>query len=133
MAVWLLPGDALRRRAGGLLLVLVVICLVTAPLLLHTLHVDLPARATPLAAPVPFLSVTLDGSGQAYLDNVPVTQAQLSLSLRAVAQRAPATELRLRVEHSLPYGKVLELMGLAHAAGLQHVAFLSPSPQALGH
>ena len=108
------------------MLVLVVIFILTAPLLASSIRLDLPVSeaATPGVAPQ---SVTLliDASGQAYLDDVPLSQPALAERLRRTGAQNPATEVQLRADAAVPYGRVVEVMGAAHAAGLQRIGFVA--------
>ncbi|MCX7276851.1 MAG: biopolymer transporter ExbD [Burkholderiales bacterium] len=108
------------------MLVLVVIFIITAPLLSSSIKLDLPKTdaAKSQAAPQ---SVTLvvDKSGQAFLDDKPVNAAQLAAQLAAVAEQNPDTEVQLRADATVPYGRVVEVMGAAQAAGLNRIGFVA--------
>jgi biopolymer transport protein TolR len=108
------------------MLVLVVIFIITAPLLSSSIKLDLPKTdaAKSQAAPQ---SVTLvvDKSGQAFLDDNPVNAAQLAAQLAAVAEQNPDTEVQLRADTTVPYGRVVEVMGAAQAAGLNRIGFVA--------
>jgi biopolymer transport protein TolR len=108
------------------MLVLVVIFIITAPLLSSSIKLDLPKTdaAKSQAAPQ---SVTLvvDKSGQAFLDDKPVNAAQLAAQLAAVAEQNPDTEVQLRADTTVPYGRVVEVMGAAQAAGLNRIGFVA--------
>jgi biopolymer transport protein TolR len=112
------------------MLVLVVIFIITAPLLASSIKLDLPRAegAKPNDAPK-FVLLALDKSGQAYLDDKPVTAAQISRRFAEIAQQNPDTELQLRADDAVPYGRVVELMGAAQKAGLNRLGFVAnPKP-----
>ena len=74
------------------MLVLVVIFILTAPLLASSIRLDLPqAEGTGPAAAPEFVTVVVDATGQAYLDDQPLSQAALG--------RAPATHWRGPARH----------------------------------
>ncbi len=108
------------------MLVLVVILLVTAPLLASALRLDLPQAeaARPLDAPR-FLSVAIDAQGQLFLADRPVTAEALAERLAQAARDNPDTEVRLRADQAVPYGRVVEVMGAAQQAGLSRLAFVA--------
>ena len=108
------------------MLVLVVIFIITAPLLAGSIRLDLPRTdgATP-ATPARFVTVTLDKNGQLFLDDQPVTADELARQLARAAHEDPATELQLRADQSVPYGRIVELMGAAHQAGLARIGFVA--------
>lgn len=111
------------------MLVLVVIFILTAPLLASSIRLDLPrtSAAQPTEAPR-FLTVALDRAGQLFLDDVPVTARQLEERLAEVGRQHPDTELQLRADQAVPYGRVVEIMGAAHRAGLVRIGFVAETP-----
>ena len=108
------------------MLVLVVIFILTAPLLASSIRLDLPRTegATPGTAPQ-FVTLVVDASGQAYLDDQPLSQAALAVRLQRFGAAQPATEVHLRADATVPYGRVVEIMGAAHEAGLQRIGFVA--------
>ncbi|MES2947928.1 MAG: biopolymer transporter ExbD [Pseudomonadota bacterium] len=113
------------------MLVLVVIFIITAPLLVSAVKVDLPqaAGAANLDAPQ-FIALSIDRSGQAFIDDRPLDAEALAAALRQAAQRHPDTEVRLRADTAVPYGRVVEVMGLTHQAGLHRIGFVAEVPTA---
>ncbi len=108
------------------MLVLVVIFIITAPLLASAIRLDLPRAEGTQAGTAPrFLTVAVDPAGALFLDDQPVTLAQLAERLAAAAKADPDTELQLRADAGVPYGKVVEVMGTAHQAGLQRIGFVA--------
>jgi biopolymer transport protein TolR len=108
------------------MLVLVVIFIITAPLLASSVRLDLPRTEGAQPGDVPqFVTVALDLSGQLYLDDRPVALDQLAVQLAAAARRNPETELQLRADKAVPYGKVVEVMGTAQKAGLNRIGFVA--------
>jgi len=113
------------------MLVLVVIFMITAPLLVSAVKVDLPRTAGAAALEAPkFLSLTMDRSGQVYVDEQPLGRQAVAAALRQAAQRHPDTEVRLRADAAVPYGRVVEIMGLTHQAGLHRIGFVAEAPPA---
>ena len=115
------------------MLVLVVIFILTAPLLASAIRLDLPrtAGAAP-GAPPQSVTVVVDKSGQAFLDDLPLTQEVLAQRLAEIADSHPDTEVQLRADTAVPYGRVVEVMGAAHQAGLQRIGFVWPSQPSPG-
>ena len=113
------------------MLVLVVILIITAPLLASSVRLDLPrteaARPSDAAA---FVSVVLDKDGQAFVDDQPATNEQLAQRLAAAAKADPRTEIQLRADAGVPYGRVVEVMGAAQKAGLNRIGFVAENPGA---
>jgi len=115
------------------MLVLVVILIITAPLLASSVRLDLPRAegARPNDAPS-FVTLVLDRSGRTLLDDKPVTLAELSQRLARAAQANPETEIQLRADQAVPYGRVVEVMGAAQKAGLNRIGFVAEPPAASG-
>lgn len=115
------------------MLVLVVIFILTAPLLASTIRLDLPATdaAQPAQAPR-FVTLVVDRSGQAFLNDRPVLPDELARDLAQTARQHPDTEVQLRADQAVPYGKVVEVMGVAQKAGLNRIGFVAdPGPAAV--
>ena len=108
------------------MLVLLVIFLITAPLMSSSLRLDLPKAdgATPTDAPL-FVAVAVDASGQLFWGDEPVTPQQLQAKVRDSAHRNPATEVQLRADQAVPFGRIAELIGLVQAGGLTRVGFVT--------
>jgi biopolymer transport protein TolR len=108
------------------MLVLVVIFIITAPLLASTIRLDLPkAEGTQPGDAPRFVTVVLDKAGQVFLNDKLVAPAQLADQLAASARQNPDTEIQLRADQGVPYGKVVEVMGVAHKAGLSRIGFVA--------
>ena len=71
------------------------------------------------------LSLSLKASGELFINDKPVTLAALPTALEQLAIQRPNLEVQLRVDQSVPYGQVLELMGLAQQAGLSRIGFVT--------
>ena len=108
------------------MLVLVVIFIITAPLMTSSIKLDLPKTeaAKPVDAPK---SVTLvvDKAGQIYLGDQLTNAWLLAESLAQTAKINPNTEVQLRADETVPYGKVVEVMGIAQKAGLNRIGFVA--------
>ncbi|HET8746220.1 MAG TPA: biopolymer transporter ExbD [Ramlibacter sp.] len=108
------------------MLVLVVIFIITAPLLASSIRLDLPrAEGTQPGDAPRFVTVVLDRTGQAFFNDQPVDAAGLESRLGAAAKENPETEIQLRADQTVPYGRVVEVMGLAHKAGLSRIGFVA--------
>jgi biopolymer transport protein TolR len=108
------------------MLVLVVIFIITAPLLASSIRLDLPGTdaAKPNDAPR-FVTVALDAKGQLFLNDRPVTAAELAQKLADSGRSNPDTEVQLRADQTVPYGRIVEVMGAAQKAGLNRIGFVA--------
>jgi biopolymer transport protein TolR len=116
------------------MLVLLIIFMVTAPLLVAGVPVKLPqSRAKALDQDSKPVTLSIDGKGQVFLDEAPVTDADLPQRFAELRQQLdPETQLFLRADTTLEYGRVMRVMGELNRAGLNKVALvttgLSQSP-----
>jgi biopolymer transport protein TolR len=108
------------------MLVLVVIFIITAPLMTSAIKLDLPKTeaAIPVDAPK-FVAIIVDKTGQIFLNDQVTSLTQLSESLTKTAQASKETEVQLRADEAVPYGKVVEVMGVAQKAGLNRIGFVA--------
>ena len=108
------------------MLVLVVIFLLTAPLLASAIRLDLPRAdgSTPGAAPAS-VTVVLDPTGQVFVNDQPLDQAALAQRFTALAAQSRATEVQLRADAAVPYGRVVQVLGAAQQAGLSRIGFVT--------
>jgi len=117
------------------MLVLVVIFIITAPLLASSIKLDLPkTEAAPVSATPKFVTVVVDKAGQTYLDDKPLALLELASQLAQTARLNPDLEVQLRADASVPYGRIVDVMGIAQKAGLNRIGFVTdPKPaMALG-
>jgi biopolymer transport protein TolR len=112
------------------MLVLLVIFMITAPLMTTSLKLDLPKTegARPSDAPQ-FIAVAINDQGQMFVGDEAVTSEQLLQRARDAARRDPLTEVQLRADSRVPYGRVAELIGLVQDAGLSRVGFVTEAPK----
>ena len=112
------------------MLVLVVIFIITAPLLASSVRLDLPktdaAKADGAAL---FVTLVLDKTGQAFINDRPVDAAALARQLAQAAEKNPDTEVQLRADAAVPYGRVVEAIGAAQKAGLNRIGFVAEAPK----
>ena len=112
------------------MLVLLVIFIITAPLMSSSLKLDLPKADGAAASDTPaFVAVAIDAQGRLYLGeqllDAKTEREQIAQRVRSAAQRDPATELQLRADSQVPYGRVAELIGWVQAAGLSRIGFVT--------
>ena len=114
------------------MLVLLVIFMIAAPLLVSSVPVDLPKAPTSAADSAPsFVELTIDRSGAVYVNDTLQNPEALALLLAKAAKAHADTELRLRADTAVPYGRVVEVMGMAQKAGLNRIGFVADAPSAV--
>jgi len=112
------------------MLVLVVIFIITAPLMTSTIKLDLPKtnNASSTAA-AKLVTIVIDKSGQIYLNDQATNLTQLGESLTQIAKARSDTEVQLRADETVAYGKVAEVMGVTQKAGLSRIGFVTQPTQ----
>ena len=119
-------GDINMTPLIDVMLVLLVIFMVTAPFMVSAVRVALPQADAQLAPPPPApLVVHIDKTGQVFVQDLPVDATQVRAALALVAIADPDTEIQLRADMAVPYGRVAEFMALAQAAGLGRIGFVT--------
>ena len=108
------------------MLVLLVIFMITAPLMTSSLKLELPKTdaAQPGDTPL-FISVALDRGGRTFFGDEAVDAAEFARRVATAAQRNPQTEVQLRADKAVPYGRVAELIGTVQKAGLTRIGFIT--------
>jgi biopolymer transport protein TolR len=106
-----------------------VIFIITAPLLASSIRLDLPKTDAARAGDAPkSVLVVVDKSGQAFLSDRPLDLAELATQLLQVATTSPDTEVQLRADAAVPYGRIVAVMGAAQKAGLNRIGFVADVP-----
>ena len=115
-------------------LVLLIIFMITAPLLQTGVEVDLPQADT---APVeqdnePPVIVSVDKQGLFYIDlgeqeDEPVSAEVLLYRVAAVLRNKPKTQIYIRGDHTVAYGKVVTVMAALKNAGVPSVGLMTSS------
>ncbi|MBE7420175.1 MAG: biopolymer transporter ExbD [Ideonella sp.] len=109
-------------------LVLLVIFMITAPLMTSSLKLDLPkavgAKPTDAAQ---IVTLAIDPQGRTYWGDEAVSLDALRVRVREAARRNPATEVQLRADKTVPYGRVAGVIGVVQDGGLSRVGFVTES------
>ena len=114
------------------MLVLLVIFIVAAPLMASSLQLDLPrAEGSKPNQAAQTLAISIDAQGQVFLADEGLSaadwKARITTAVKAAAQANPATEVQLRADTRVPYGRVAELIGLVQDGGLSRIGFVTDS------
>ena len=108
------------------MLVLLIMLIITIPIQLHSVDLNLPnANPPPPAAPPEVVTIDIDGAGQTRwngeaLDNA----AALDARLDAAAAEAVAPELHLRADRRAKYRSVAAVMAAVQRKGLHKVGLV---------
>jgi biopolymer transport protein TolR len=109
------------------MLVLLIIFMVAAPMMTVGVPVELPetaATALPQESEDP-LSITLTADGRVLLMNNEESQDELVTKLRAIAAERTDDKVFLRADGSIPYEKVVQVMGALNAGGFRNIGLVT--------
>ncbi|MGA7983526.1 MAG: protein TolR [Chromatiaceae bacterium] len=118
------------------MLVLLVIFMVTAPLITQGVKVELPqadAEVISNEASEPVV-ITVDQFGDLYVDvgedkNQPIDPEDLMVRIQAVLKYRPDTPIMVKGDAAVSYGRVVQAMVLAQAAGAPSVGLITTPPE----
>ena len=146
MAIGPITGNGNGRRlAGGryrpmaeinvtplvdVMLVLLVVFMVAAPLLTVGVPVDLPqTQAPPITEPKEPLVITVNATGDIYIQESQVPTEGLVPRLQAITNNNADATLYVRGDKAINYGRVLEVMSLVSEAGFKKVSLIAQMPK----
>lgn len=110
------------------MLVLLVIFIMAAPLLTHSVKVNLPSeKAQNSSTDNTPVVLSIDAAGQFFINESPVKDTELGNALTALAQKNMDTPIHIRADQTVPYAKVAHLLAASQQAGLSKVSFLTQS------
>ena len=107
------------------MLVLLVIFMITAPLMTSSVNVDLPkASASPITPDKDPITVSVASDSKVYLGNDGMDLTDLVARLQAQSQNDPDRRIFVRGDKTVPYGRMIEVMGTIKQGGFTKVALL---------
>jgi biopolymer transport protein TolR len=108
------------------MLVLLIIFMVTAPLMLAGVHIDLPrstaARQNPPQKP---LVVSISAEGGLYIRSDMVSRETLAAKLAELRNAEGDSIAYVRADKTISYGAVMEVLGDVASAGYSRISLLS--------
>jgi biopolymer transport protein ExbD len=111
------------------MLVLLIIFMVTAPLMMVQLPVELPkASLQEVGKPKEPLVVGIDVAGRYYVMKEPVNPDQIMAALRKHVDEDPDQVVYVSADKGVPYGQVMQLLSLCGVAGFYKISLIAESP-----
>ncbi len=112
------------------MLVLLIVFMVTAPLLTVGVPVDLPKQSSEVInQPEEPLVVSVQKDGRVWLMQTQIELVQLVPRLLAITANKHDTQIYLRGDQAINYGRVMEVMGALTSAGFTKVALITELPK----
>ena len=109
------------------MLVLLIIFMVAAPLMTVGVPVELPktaATSLPSEQEEP-LTITLTKDGLLLIQTTETAQSELIPKLRAIAVERADDKVFLRADGSIPYERVMQVMGALNAGGFRNIGLVT--------
>jgi biopolymer transport protein TolR len=112
------------------MLVLLVIFMVTAPIIQQGVAIDLPrVQGGALPSEQRHLVVSVTADGRVYVDDDSFEADALAARLGAIGAERPGEQVYVRADASVPYGRVMETLGVLRDAGLTKVGLFTEPPE----
>jgi biopolymer transport protein TolR len=129
--------DLNNRRAGSALseinitpfvdvvLVLLVIFLITAPMLIRGIDVNVPRSESRNTEPDERLVISITKDRAVFLDEQRIELPRLEKVLAGLKERNPSATIYIKADQNVPYGVVIEVMDAAKKAGIDKLGMVT--------
>lgn len=108
------------------MLVLLIVFMITAPLLTHSVKINLPVASSETSNEKPeTVTLAIDAAGQLFWNNAAIDADTLMANLADAARRTPQPELQLRADRETRYQTIAEVMSKARASGIEKLGFVT--------
>jgi biopolymer transport protein ExbD len=108
------------------MLVLLVIFIITAPLLAHSIRIDMPrVNAQQLQENPKTIDLAIDADGKLFWDEKPIDIDDLPARFQGPAHDQPQPELRIRADQNTRYEVLAKVMAAARGAGMGRIGFVT--------
>jgi biopolymer transport protein ExbD len=108
------------------MLVLLIIFIITVPVMKHAIKVELPSATAQRQNVKPeTIALSVDAQGAYYLNQNPVSEADLGRLLEMEAAKDPQPEIHIRGDKAVRYEFVVQAMAQARQAGLHKIGFVT--------
>ncbi len=108
------------------MLVLLIIFMVTAPMMTKGIAVNLPeTTAKALPQKKKHVEVIVSDKGEIFMEGILIDEKGLSEKLSALKQRGAISQVLLRADKSVAYGKVAKVMAAIREAGVSNLGLVT--------
>ena len=112
------------------MLVLLVIFMVTAPMMISGINVNLPeASTTPISGNDEPLTITIDSKGKIYLQDIKIEKEALITKLIAVTKEKKESRIMVRGDKDSNYGEIMNVVSSINEAGYNHISLITKLQQ----
>jgi biopolymer transport protein TolR len=108
------------------MLVLLIIFMVTAPMMIQGLDVDLPqVSAKPLDTKEEQLIITIDKANQIFINDFQTNLDSLQTKLLKILEGRTDPEVFIKADKDIVYGTVVQVMAAIRGAGVEKVGMVT--------
>ena len=108
------------------MLVLLIIFMITSPMLVAGIEVDLPkTESAPISGQFKPLVISIDKNNQIYITETKIDPKELITKLKNITKEKKDTRIFVKGDKVVPYGIIIETKSRIHSAGFTKVALIS--------
>ncbi len=108
------------------MLVLLVVFMVTAPMMISGINVDLPqTAAAPLSGNDEPLTITVTDKEIVYVQDIEIESKDLIPKLIAITKEKKDSRILVRGDRSVSYGVIMSVVGSISEAGFNHISLIT--------
>ncbi len=108
------------------MLVLLIVFMVAAPLMTTGVPIELPkTQAKQLATPSEPLTISVQADRKVFIDKSEIALGDLAAKLQALAKNGNEEQLMVRGDTNVPYGAIMEVMGVLNSAGFTKISLVT--------
>ena len=108
------------------MLVLLIIFMVTAPMMMQGMDIDLPeATSESIGSEKQQLIISIDKENQVYINNYKVSLDFLQEKLTKILEGRSDSEVYLKADKRISYGMVVQVMSLIKGAGVDKLGMVT--------
>lgn len=108
---------------------LLITFIITFPLIEQGIPVNLPRGKAADLQDERARTITLDATGQIYLDQRPVSRDELSTEMKALGAADPEATVMVRADERIAYGRLAELLRILHEARIARLALVTQAEE----
>ena len=108
------------------MLVLLIIFMVTAPMMMEGVEVNLPqTQAKQMKTEEDPLILTIDRQGSIHIEKHTITLEEIEMKVQKIFQYRRDKEILLRADKDVPYGFVIKVMAAVKRAGITKLGMVT--------
>jgi biopolymer transport protein TolR len=108
------------------MLVLLIVFMVAAPLMTVGVPIQLPkADAKQLNTSTEPLTISVQADRKVFLQDTQIPLEELAAKLQALAKNGNEEQLMVRGDTNVPYGAIMEVMGVLNSAGYSKIGLVT--------